>query len=88
LGVAFLAAAAGSPLAVAAPAWAGSVAVTATIPVGNNPRGVAVDPITGTVYVANFSDNTVSAISEATGKVTATIPVGTDPFAVWLGLTP
>jgi YVTN family beta-propeller protein len=37
--------------------------VTGTIPVGTGPRGVAVNPVTNTVYVANFFDNTVSVIS-------------------------
>jgi len=36
--------------------------VTATVPVGQNPGGVAVDPGTHTVYVTNFDDNTVSVI--------------------------
>lgn len=37
--------------------------VTATIPVGSQPEGVAVNPSTGTVYVANSGSNTVSVIS-------------------------
>jgi YVTN family beta-propeller protein len=65
--------------AVAAPAWASSgYTVTATIPVGSGPAGVAVDPDTGTVYVANHLDGTVSVISEATDAVTNTISVGGD----------
>ena len=52
--------------------------VTATIPVGGNPDGVAVDPA-GTVYVTNNGDDTVSVIDAATRTVTATIPVGTEP---------
>ena len=50
--------------------------VTATIPVGTSPGGVAVDPAAGTVYVANFGGGTVSVIDAATNTVTATIPVG------------
>ena len=58
-------------------------AVTATIPVGTSPFGVAVDPAAGTVYVANDSaDGTVSVIDAATRAVTATIPVGSYPFGV------
>ena len=53
--------------------------VTATVPVGSGPDGVAVDSSADTVYVANSGGATVSVISEANNKVTATIPVGTDP---------
>ena len=37
--------------------------VTATIPVGANPTGVAVSPDGRTVYVTNFASNTVSVIT-------------------------
>ena len=40
--------------------------VTATIPVGREPYGVAVDPAAGTVYVANDVGDTVSVIDAAT----------------------
>ena len=50
--------------------------VTATITVGIYPFGVATNPVTDTVYVTNFTDNTVSVISGRTNKVTATITVG------------
>ena len=40
------------------------------------------DPATGTAYVANFSDGTVSVIDEATSTVTATIAVGGNPEGV------
>jgi DNA-binding beta-propeller fold protein YncE len=36
--------------------------VTATIPVGVNPFGVAVSPLTGNVYVSNSGDNTVQVL--------------------------
>ena len=36
--------------------------VTATIPVGNAPGEVATNPLTNTVYVTNFGDNTASVI--------------------------
>ena len=75
------------PLAAAGiaapPAWAaGGYTVTATISVGSEPGGVAVDPTTGTAYVANFGNNNVSVISEATNTVTATVPVGSEPGGV------
>ncbi len=50
--------------------------VTATIPVGIDPYGVAVTPDGSKVYVANVGSNTVSVIDTATNTVTATIPVG------------
>jgi YVTN family beta-propeller protein len=63
--------------------------VTATIPVGAGPVGVAVTPDGSTVYVANFNqqggDSFVSVIDTATNTVTATIP-GFGPFGV--GVTP
>jgi DNA-binding beta-propeller fold protein YncE len=37
--------------------------VTATIPVGNSPRAVAVDSVARTVYVANLVSDTVSVIT-------------------------
>ena len=37
--------------------------VTATITVGHDPNGVAVDPGTGDVYVANTGSGTVSVLS-------------------------
>ena len=57
-------------------------AVTATIGVGSDPFGVAVDPAAGTVYVTNNSADTVSVIDAATRTVTATIGVGSGPFGV------
>src|SRR5258706_10333808 len=54
-------------------------AVTATIPVGTNPFGVGVNPVTNTIFVAKINSNTVSVIDGATNTVTATIPVGLQP---------
>jgi len=56
--------------------------VTATIPVGRFPRGVAASPDGSTVYVTNLEDNTVSVIATASNTVTATIPVGDRPYGV------
>src|SRR5712692_5639309 len=62
----------------------GCITVTATIHVGNLPNGVAADPRTNTVYVANAGGGTVtvSVISGRTNTVTATIRVPGFPFGV------
>ncbi|MGA5418465.1 YncE family protein [Streptomyces pseudogriseolus] len=41
--------------------------VSATIPVGSRPAGLAFEPHSGRVYVANSGDGTVSAIGPAVG---------------------
>lgn len=59
--------------------------VTATVPVGTNPIGVAVDPGAHTLYVINQRDNFVEAVSvidASTRAVTATVPVGKRPYSV------
>jgi YVTN family beta-propeller protein len=43
---------------------------------------MAVNAVTGQVYVANLVGNNVSVIDGATDAVVATVPVGTMPFAV------
>jgi YVTN family beta-propeller protein len=58
------------------------VRVTATIPVGRFPVGVAVNPRTDTIYVANANNGTVSVISGRRNTVVATIRVGRVPGAV------
>ncbi len=57
-------------------------AVSATITVGSNPRGVAITPDGTHVYVTNGGDGTVSVITTATGVVSAPITVGYGPFGV------
>ncbi len=52
-----------------------SKTVTATIPVGKSPLGLAVSP-GGFVYVVNSADNSVSVIDPKTDIVTAVISVG------------
>lgn len=59
-----------------------SYRVTGTVTVGKGPKGVAVDPGTHTVYVANRDDDTVSVIDAATRTEVASIPVDEGPFAV------
>ena len=39
--------------------------VIATIPVGNSPSGVAINPTNGLVYVTNVLSDTVSVVSTA-----------------------
>jgi YVTN family beta-propeller protein len=58
------------------------VTTAVSIPVGSDPGGIAADPATHTVYVANQGSGTVSVINEATNAVTATIPVGSHPQAL------
>ncbi len=50
--------------------------VSARIPVGRNPRGVALSPDGKRLYVANRLDDTISVVDTATDKVTSTIDLG------------
>src|SRR5262249_9640404 len=50
--------------------------VTARIPVGRNPRSVALSPDGTALYVANRLDGTISVIDTARREVTTTIPLG------------
>jgi YVTN family beta-propeller protein len=61
--------------------------VTATIPVGGGPIGVAVTSDGSKVYVANASSNSVSVIGTATNTVIATIPVNATP-PIGVAVTP
>ncbi|MGA9187251.1 MAG: PGF-pre-PGF domain-containing protein, partial [Methanosarcina sp.] len=56
--------------------------VTAIVPVGNYPMGVAVTLDGKKVYVTNFFDHTISVIDATKNKVTTTIPVGNAPRGV------
>lgn len=55
-----------------------------SIPVGEFPAAVAVNPTTNRIYAANYGDgsNSVSVIDGTTNTVIATVPVGNDPFAL------
>jgi YVTN family beta-propeller protein len=73
---------AAAPASAAVPAG-GSLTPVATIPVGQNPTGLAVDSATRTAYVTCTGPSPeVYAINEASNTVTATIPVGAYPAAV------
>lgn len=56
--------------------------VIVTVPVGQEPWGVAAASDGKKVYVTNRGSNTVSVIDTATNTVTATIPVGGGPMGV------
>lgn len=56
--------------------------VTATIPVGPGPQGIAVTPDGRHVYVSSAFSDDVSVIATATNTVTATVPVGGGPHNV------
>ena len=53
--------------------------VVSSIGVGLDPLGVAVNPTTNRVYVANGNSNTVSVIDGATNTLVATVPVQSAP---------
>ena len=56
--------------------------VTATVPVGISPWGVAVSPDGTRVYVTNWNSNTVSVIDTTTNTVTATVNVDSNPIGI------
>jgi YVTN family beta-propeller protein len=56
--------------------------ITATVPVGSYPLGVAVTPNRNEVYVTNDGSNTVSVIDATTNTIKATVPVGSYPYGV------
>ena len=58
---------------------ASTLAVSATITVGQFPEGIAYDSGKGEIFVSNQGDGTVSVISDITNAVVATIPVGRYP---------
>lgn len=71
----------GAASAAAAPP-APSYAVAATIPVGNQPTAIAVNPQTGKVYVGNSGDGSVSIVTTSDNAVAATVPVTGRPLAI------
>lgn len=50
-----------------------SGAVTTTVPVGDTPYGLDVDPVTNRIYVASTALNVVTAVDGKTNTVTATV---------------
>lgn len=59
-----------------------------TIKVGLNPTGITFDPLNHTLYVANSSSDTVSAIDTRTQTVSSTILVRPQPIRNLAGATP
>jgi len=59
-----------------------SKSIMATVPVGNNPVGLAIAPDGAFAYIANYLSNSVSVISTATNTVVNTIAVGAAPITV------
>jgi len=56
--------------------------VTATIPVGHAPRGMAASPDGRQIYVTNSSSDTVSVVDISAGKVAQTLSTGFEPSGV------
>ena len=56
--------------------------ITSGIQVDSYPVGIAANPNTGKIYVANEFSNTVSIIDETTDKIQATIKVGSFPYGI------
>jgi YVTN family beta-propeller protein len=56
--------------------------VTATVPVGRDPYGIAVSPDGTKAYVTNQAINTVSIIDIPTNKVTSKVKVGNYPWGI------
>jgi YVTN family beta-propeller protein len=53
--------------------------VQATLTLGNNTQGIAIDPAIAKAFVTNFNDGTVSVIDINTLAVVATVAVGPSP---------
>ena len=72
----------GAVLLLALAAWpARGQSVLGTVSAGKSPYAVAVNPVTGKVYVANLTSNNVTVI-DGTTNATTTVPVGSNPIAV------
>ena len=54
----------------------------AVVTVGQNPQSIGYDPLTGSLYVSNLDDGTISVVSAATLHVTDTLHVTGSPIGV------
>jgi len=52
------------------------------ITVGGGPTGIAYDPVTNDVLVAESADGDIAVIDASTNTVTGTIPVGGEPYQI------
>jgi YVTN family beta-propeller protein len=57
-------------------------AAVATLEIGNNAGGIALDPLTGSAFVTNYDDGTLSKIDVKSLAVTATFDAGAKPRRV------
>ena len=60
--------------------------VAATLPVGSQPKAMAINPVANKIYAANFAAGTVTVIDGATHGM-ATVTVGSQPAAVAVNST-
>lgn len=67
---------------IAATAAPSTYEVTATIPVGQTPYGIAVNTMTNLIYVPNSADDTVTVIDGNSATVVSTINVGDNPQSI------
>ena len=56
--------------------------MVSTIPVGSNPCVLAINTQTNTIYVSNFSNDSVSVINGTSNKVETNIKVGHNPVGI------
>ncbi len=56
--------------------------IIGTIPVGNSPGALILDPEGRKIYVANSGSNNISVIDKTTRKVDRVIPVGRHPYGI------
>lgn|SRR5271165_913383 len=73
--------ASGAVLTLINPQSARAQTVTATLAAGSQPCAVAVNPVTNTVYVANYYGGDLTVIDGATNRG-ATVAAGTNPCAI------